>query len=156
MSDHLNFLGLTFWVREQPKTPPNPGRISGCRLYSPKVLVAYCILGQFPAGVFLYGINLFRRGFRWRGKLLCILSASLLIASIGQGMLAGETFEYRSNLSLDELVAVHLYGIEKFRFEGEMRRGGKPARWWMPSLWIATTVIAWFLLRTIWQWLFGS
>ena len=141
MSKHINFFGYTFWVWDDRKQLPDKAvSLSRC-FYSPGVLAAYCLVSNFSVGIFLYSINLSRRGYVWRGRLLAILSASFLICLAFRDFFADNFFEYRSRLLINVLVATALYGSEKSHFDRAMRNGGKPARWWMPSIWIAIVVV---------------
>ena len=141
MSKHINFLGYTLWVSDDRKQPPDEAVYLSRCFYSPGVLAAYCLVSNFSVGIFLYSINLSRRGYVWRGRLLAILSASFLICLACRDFLADNFFEYRSRLLINMLVAIALYGSEKSHFDRAMRNGAKPARWWMPSIWLAIIVV---------------
>lgn len=141
MSKHINFLGYTLWVSDDRKQLPDEAVYLSRCFYSPGVLAAYCLVSNFSVGIFLYSINLSRRGYVWRGRLLAILSASFLICLACRDFLADNFFEYRSRLLINMLVAIALYGSEKSHFDRAMRNGAKPARWWMPSIWIAIIVV---------------
>ena len=149
MGKHINFLGYTLWVSDDRNQPPDTAvPLSRC-FYSPGVLATYCIVSNFSVGVFLYSINLYRRGYVWRGRLLAILSASSLISLVFRDLLAGSLFELRSRFLINGLVAATLYGTEKSHFDRAIRNGGKPARWWMPSICIAIIVVIQLLLSFV-------
>ena len=149
MSKHINFFGYTLWVSDDRKQPPDEAvPLSRC-FYSPGVLASYCIVSNFSVGIFLYSINLARRGYVWRGRLLAILSALFLISLVFRNLFAGSLFELRSQLLINGLVAATLYGTEKSHFDRAMRNGGKPARWWMPLIWIGIIVVIEFLLSFV-------
>ena len=151
MSKHINFLGYTLWVSDDRKQPPDEAvSLSRC-FYSPGVLAAYCLVSNFSVGIFLYSISLSRRGYVWRGRLLAILSGSFLICLAFRDVFADNLFEYRSRLLINALIAIALYGSEKSHFDRAMRNGGKPGRWWMPSIWIAIIVVIQWLLSFVLQ-----
>jgi hypothetical protein len=151
MGKHINFFGYTLWVSDDRKQPPDEAVPLGRCFYSPGVLATYCIVSNFSVGIFLYSINLSRRGYVWRGRLLAILSASFLIFLVFRDLFTGSFFELRSSFLINVLVAATLYGAEKSHFDRATRNGGKPARWWMPLIWIAIIVVIQFLLRFVLQ-----
>ena len=55
--------------------PPTRGDdFVGKQLYTPEVLLTYFALGGLPCGLFLYGLNVARRGQQWVGYLLSALA----------------------------------------------------------------------------------
>lgn len=137
MGKHINFLGYTLWVSDGEKQLPGKTVSSRQRFYSPSVLATYSIISNFSVGIFLYSINLSRRGYLWRGRVLAILSMLFLGFLIFQGFFVAST--YRLGL-LNVLVAAMLYGSEKPHFDRAIRNGSKPARWWLPLILIAVIV----------------
>jgi hypothetical protein len=146
MGKHINFFGYTFWVSDDGKQPPDQVVPLSRYFYSPGVLATYCIVSNFSVGIFLYSINLSRRGSVWLGRLLGILSALFLIFLVFRGVVAGGFFEMRSRLLINGLVAANLYGTEKPHFDRAMQNGGRPARWWVPLIWIGILMAIQFLL----------
>ncbi len=60
----------------EPSSPAAGGNdLFGERLYSLEVLLTYFALLGFPFGLFLYGLNVARRGQPWVGYLLSGLAA---------------------------------------------------------------------------------
>lgn len=146
MDKHVNFLGYTLWVFEDWKQLPAKTISSRQRFYSPGILATYCIINNFSVGIFLYSINLSRRGCVGRGRVLGILSVVFLSFLIFQGSFATST--YRLGL-LNILVAAMLYGSEKPHFDRAIRNGSKLARWWLPL--ILLTVIVTIYYCSVWM-----
>jgi hypothetical protein len=149
MSKHINFFGYTLWVSDDRKQPPDEAVSLNRCFYSPGVLAAYCIVSNFSVGVFLYSINLYRRGYVWRGRLLAMLSALFLISLVFRELFGGRFLEWRLRLLINWLVAATLYGTEKSHFDRAIRNGGKPARWWIPLICIGIIAVIEFLLRFV-------
>jgi hypothetical protein len=78
MGKHINFLGYTLWVSDDGKQLPSETVSSRQRFYSAGVLATYSITSNFSVGIFLYSMNLSRRGYLWRGRVLAILSILFL------------------------------------------------------------------------------
>lgn len=135
MDKHINFVGYSIWISDGREQMPPEVLSSPHRLYSPGVLAAYCVFTDFAIGTVLYGINVFRRGYVWRGSLLAILSVLFLIVRVFVSTTNGYPLA-RSELFLNALVAICLYKIEKPFFNRAIRNGGRQARWWLPLVWI--------------------
>jgi hypothetical protein len=155
MRKHINFLGYTFWIADDRDQTSSRTEFPGVFFYSPSVLAAYSIFTNFSVGILLYSRNLSRRGYFWRGRVLAILSVLFLVFRVFQGLFVASTrfTEYRSEFLLDVLVAAILYGSEKPHFDRAVRNGSKPARWWLPLVWItaivATQFLVYFLLQRL-------
>ena len=138
MSKHINFFGYTVWVLDgDDQLPDQTATLSRC-FYSPVVLAAYSISSNFAISIFLYSLNLSRRGYQWRGRLIAGLSVFFLVFRFLQGVFVASDglTRYRSEFLIDILVAGILYGTEKPHFDRAIRNGNKPARWWPPLVWI--------------------
>ena len=129
MSNHLNFLGTSIWIpsHNAPEWDQvgQPGK-----LYRPIIIAAYSY-AYLPMGLILYGINIFRRGHCWRGRLLISLSGLLFILSFIASNLLNPT-QNRLYFFSSLLVAIHLYSLERPYFKRGIREGWQPARWWIP------------------------
>lgn len=134
------FLGYSLWVVDDPEqTSLRPRK----PLYHPVAIAAYCMLATLFVGVILYGINVSRRGYPWKGRLFVTLSSILLIL-----WLLFPTVDFvvpiHPSSILNLIVAVNLYAIEKPYFTWAMCRGGSQAKSLVPLawvLWIWTTVV---------------
>ncbi len=148
MGKHINFFGYTLWVLDNGEQLHNQLAASRHRFYSPRVLAAYSIIISFCLGIFLYSINLSRRGYLWQGRVLAALSILLIASQFLQVFLSpSNSFtRYRSEFLFNILVAANLYGSEKPHFDRAIRNGGKPARWWVPLVWITGIVTIEFLI----------
>jgi hypothetical protein len=146
MTRHNNLLGCSFWVRDDVDPTPDKVTTSRAPLYSPSALVAYCILTDFGIGTLLYGINVFRRGYLWRGRAIAILSVALLTIELFTSA-SGVRFLSPGRSILNMLVAVCLYSAEKPHFNRAVRDGIKSARWWLPLVWIVIITLILLLLQ---------
>lgn len=151
MGKHINFLGYSLWIVNDKEQPPSEALPLNRSFYSPGILAAYCVFANFPVGILLYSINLFRRGYLWRGRLLAGLSGLFLVFQVVQRLFVNSSnfTENRSEFLLNALVAVVLYGTERSHFDRAIRNGGKPARWWLPLILIAGIVAVQFLLQLL-------
>ena len=122
--------------------------LEGVRLYRPGVIAGYTVLSGMAVGLFLYALNLLRRGQRWLGVLTLVVSGVLfiLIAAVftmGGGILG---------LGLvGVLVALLVYQLERKPFDLALERGATPAKWWPPILFL----LAFFLILIVAAGLFG-
>jgi len=146
MGKHINFVGYSLWISDDNEQTPTEVLSSTHPLYSPGVLAAYCIFTNFAVGTLLYSINVFRRGYLWRGSLLAILSVLFLIARVFVSTANGYALA-RSEVFLNALVAICLYKIEKPFFNRAIRNGGRQARWWLPLVWIVAIASILLLLQ---------
>jgi hypothetical protein len=146
MGKHINFFGYSLWRGDDTHPESEEEQVPTKPLYSPTVLAAYSIFTGLFVGIILYGINISRRGYVWRGRVLIVLSGLIRVLSIFFPTLRQLTTSPWS-LLLSTLVAISLYTTEKPHFKRAMRNGGKPARWWLPLIWIAVIYGIWLLLQ---------
>jgi hypothetical protein len=113
--------------------------LQGVQLYKPGVLAAYLALGGLPVGLFLYGLNLTRRGQRSIGYVLCALStvifAMIAVVVSSGGRVSGIGF-------LAVLVAILVYKMESRSYKLALSRGATPAKWWPPLFGVIGFVLA--------------
>ncbi|MEM9004226.1 MAG: hypothetical protein AAGE59_11980 [Cyanobacteria bacterium P01_F01_bin.86] len=126
MSNHLNFLGTSIWVPNHDASEWEQGGEPE-KLYRPIVIAAYSS-AYLPIGLILYGLNIFRRGDRWKGKLIIYLSGLFLILSI----VVSNSTQAQLYYFFSPLIAAHLYSLERSYFKRAIREGWQPARWWIP------------------------
>ncbi len=142
MVKHINFFGYSLWIPNDRQQKSDQKLSSRKSFYSPSVLAAYCILTSSFVGIILYGSNIFRRGYLWRGRVFIVLSSLLLVASI--------FFPLLNQLgTMHLLVALNLYAVEKLNFQRAIRSGSKQARWWLPLIWIGVIVGMLLLLKIL-------
>lgn len=139
MGKHINFLGYSLWISDAPQQGSNEEISANKPLYSPAVLAAYCIFTNLFVGIILYGINIFRRGYVWRGRVLIALSSLILVASVLVPIVDSLSMS-RAQFVLNALVALSLYAVEKPHFQRAIRNGSKHARWWLPLILIGVIV----------------
>ncbi len=135
MIKHINFFGYSLWISDETQQEFDEEVSSRKALYSPGVLAAYCIFTNLFVAIILYGINIFRRGYLGRGRVLIAWSGLLLVASVFVPIL-NQLSTVRSGFLLNILVALSLYRVEKPHFQRAIRNGSKQARWWLPLIWI--------------------
>lgn len=140
-------------------SPPGAAsNLAGKRLYQPGVLLAYFALGGLPCGLFLYGLNVARRGQPWVGYLLsAVATATFMLfaaAPAGTGRLSGSGFATISSMSLG--ILGFLVGIGVFKSESgphthraAVARGATPAPWWPPAVAAIAVLLAVELSRAV-------
>lgn len=148
MTKHINFWGYSLWVRNHAEQVSDDVPLSKAPFYSPSVLAVYCFLTNFGIGTLLYSINVFRRGYLWRGGAIATLSVMFLIAETFTAIPCIR-FLAPERIVLNMLVAVCLYSSEKPHFNRAMRDGIKPARWWLPLVWIIVITLILTLLQFV-------
>jgi hypothetical protein len=131
------------------KEKPVEQDLAGCRFYRPGVIGTYCVL-SLPLGLWLYGLNLARRGSRVMGySLASICGATLLV------MFAASVLDARVSpvgifpVLLGIVVGIRLFNIEGSLYRLAVSRGGMTARWWPPLLWLLGTMVLVAILATL-------
>jgi hypothetical protein len=117
--------------------------IETIKQYKPGVIAAYLALGGLPVGLYLYGLNILRRGQRWMGLLFCALSgaAFVLVAFI-----AATGHKATGIGILGIVVALCVYLMERKPYNLAIENGATPARWWPPLLWVVGIILIVFLI----------
>ena len=120
----------------------------GKRFYHPKLLAAYSILANLPLAFFLYGLNVYRRGSFWMGRIILLLSALAIIGMSIALAVGAKGFGIPWTL-FSIVVGIGLMKAEKSGYQKAIANGGMPAKWWPPLLFIAADIlaislIAWF------------
>jgi hypothetical protein len=103
------------------------------KLYKPGVIAAYLALGGLPVGLYLYGLNILRRGQRWVGVFFCSLSA---LAFVMMAMVAATGHPAMGIGFLGIVVAICVYQMEKRPYQLAIQRGATSAKWWPPIFWV--------------------
>jgi hypothetical protein len=145
-------LALSVAAQMETTRPLNPVKdspfrsLQRCYLYSPDTIVAYCVL-ILPVGLYLYGLNVARRGSRIMGYFMVGLSAIALL-----GMLTGFALGIRVSTfgAIGIFVGIGLYKMECSRYRLELSRGAVNARWWPPLLWVLGLIVALVIILRIW------
>ena len=147
MTKHINFCGFSLWTSDDIRQGANEELSAQKSFYSPGVLATYCIFIDLLVGFILYGINISRRGYLWKGKLLIILSILILVIRVFVSLLMpNQLLTLKSQFLLTVPIALNLYILEKHHFQRAIRHGSKQARWWLPLIWVAVIVGTIFLL----------
>nr|WP_290226611.1 hypothetical protein [Trichocoleus desertorum] len=146
MTKHINFLGYSLWVRNRTEKMSDDTPPFKAPLYSPSALAVYCFFTNFGIGTLLYSINIFRRGYLWRGRAIAILSVAFLIVEMFTAT-SGVRFLAPGRSILNMLVAICLYSAEKPHFNRAVRDGIKQAKWWLPLVWILVITSILLLLQ---------
>lgn len=148
MGKQINVLGYSFWLSDACQPESDEKTPSNKRFYSPGVLAAYCIFANLLVGIILYGINISRRGYLWRGRVLIVLS-SLILATSQVLPILESWHTVRSQFFLNGLVALNLYASEKPHFQRAIRHGNQQAKWWLPLIWLGLFWGISFLLNLV-------
>ncbi len=126
-------------------TIPNDPQFIDRALYSPIVIAVYCALISFLAGFILYGINLYRRGQIWFGRLFIGLSVFVFIGAMITAFMGNRILDGKSYI-FSIIIAVGLYRMESAPYAKALSLGAMKAKWWPPLLWslfiITVTVLA--------------
>ena len=126
---------------EEPGTSGLP--LAPLRLYSPRVLALYFILGNLPVGLALYGLNVARRGDRLFGYLALGVSLAGLVALMLAAM-AGRSV--RGWALLGAVVGLAIASLESAPYKRALRNGATTARWWPPLVAVLALLLAAALL----------
>jgi hypothetical protein len=95
------------------------------------VLAAYFIVGTLPIGMCLYGLNVARRGGRWIGYTLFVMSALSLVLLLVVAA-RGQHPSWRILSLLSILVGIGVLRMETGPFKRAIAKGATSARWWPP------------------------
>jgi hypothetical protein len=120
--------------------------LEGVRLYKPGAVAAYLALAGIPVGLFLYGVNILRRGQRWLGRGLCVLSGVAYVMLVTSAMVGGRV------LGLGALglpVAILVYKMERNPYRDAVQRGTTPAKWWPPLFWVLGIIVVIALIAAL-------
>ena len=124
-----------------------PSSLAGIRLYSPGAIAAYTLLGGFPTGCALYGLNSARRGSRVFGVVLYVVAAASCILMIVGATLGADVRAYGL---FGVFGAIGLYTLESGPFDRAMRIGAIRAKWWPPALLLLTAYLLAGVAKVTW------
>ncbi len=117
----------------------------GKRFYHPGVLAAYCILANIPLAIFLYGINVHRRGDVRIGNVIKIVSAltlcTMTIAAAFDSNLHGMRF-----LLPGIVIGIGLMKAERAKYDNAISKGARQEKWWPPLLILLIYILVIFLI----------
>ena len=109
----------------------------GTRLYPPWLLVIYSVFANPPIAVFLYGINIHRRGSKATGIILKTVAALTIVLMTIAAALGAQMKEAQSIFRVvGIIIGLGLYPIEARPYRISVAQGARPARWWPPLLFI--------------------
>ena len=111
--------------------------------YQPGVIAAYLALGGLPVGLYLYGLNILRRGQKWIGLLFCALSG---VAFILVAFVAASGYKATGIGALGIATAFCVYLMERNPYNLAIEKGATPAKWWPPLLWVIGIILIVFLI----------
>jgi len=114
--------------------------VSG-RIHRPGAVATYGCL-CLPVGLFLYGLNLRRRGEGAIGAAVLVFACLAYTAMIAPGLFS--TADPRLALVgvLGLPLAPLLYLIERAPYQRAIQAGGRPARWWPPLVILVLLIFA--------------
>jgi hypothetical protein len=121
-------------------TIANDSKAFGRALYSPIVIAIYCALISFLAGFILYGINLYRRGQIWLGRLFIGLSVIVFLGAMIAAFVGSNVYGGKSYI-LSIIIAVGLYKMESAPYAKALSLGATKAKWWPPLLWSLLIIV---------------
>lgn len=119
--------------------------LQGKRFYSPRVLLLYSVLANFPIALFLYGINVHRRGSPFGGNIVKGLAAVMivmitLIAAVGTHVKAAHL------ILIGVAIGIGLMQVERSHYDDCLARGASPEKWWPPLIFLLLQSILVFVL----------
>jgi len=124
------------------------------RFYQPWVLAAYCIIVNIPMAIFLYGINVHRRGNIVVGNLLKYTSAVVLV--LFMVFLAISETNVKSNILhtlFRTFVGIGLFKFETPYYKKAIMSGASPAKWWPPLLFVLLQVVVIILMSFLYDYI---
>ena len=128
-------------VKEMPVRQDLQGR----RFYRPGVIATYCVL-SLPVGLYLYGINVGRRGGRVMGYVLASTSGVTFLGMLAAGAVGARVSGFGI---LGIFAAIGLLNMEGRPYRLALSHGGVPARWWPPLLWVLGSIVLVAIIATI-------
>jgi hypothetical protein len=117
----------------------------GKQFYHPKHLAAYSILANLPLAFFLYGLNVYRRGSFWMGRII-LISSALAIIGMSIAFAAGAKGYGIPWTLFSIVVGIGLMKAEKSNYQKAILNGGIRAKWRPPLLFIAGDMLAIYLI----------
>ncbi len=114
--------------------------VEGRRFYQPGVLAAYCILANFPLALFLYGMNVHRRGSNVTGNLIKILAA-LVMVLMTIALIVEVRFKAFHSILIGIVIGIGLMHAETPHYERAIKNGASAARWWPPLLFLLAQML---------------
>lgn len=120
-------------------------QFEGKRFYQPGVLAAYCILANIPLAIFLYGINVHRRGNVRFGNAIKVLAA-LAIVAMTIALALGSNLSGIRIMLPGIVIGIGLMKAEKPNYEKAISKGANPEKWWPPLLFLIVNVLVIILI----------
>ena len=125
-------------------------RIQVKRFYKPGVLAAYCILANIPLAIFLYGINVHRRGDERSGNIIKIFAAFAIVA-MTIALPVGSKLSGLRMMLPGIVIGMGIMQIERPKYERAISQGAMPEKWWPPLLFLIIDILVVFLIDYLWD-----
>ena len=129
----------------EPTESRPPRDLEGRRFYRPGVIATYCVL-SFPVGLYLYGLNVARRGSRMTGYTLAGMSCVAFLGMLAAGVMGARVSGFGI---LGIFAGIGLLNMEGRPYRLALSRGGGTARWWPPLLWVLGTILLVVIIATV-------
>ena len=131
---------MSAFTRESDSADGGTLNVQGKRFYAPRVLLLYSILANFPIAIFLYGINVHRRGATAGGNIIKAIAAAM-IALITSIAVAGTHVSALPLILIGIAIGVALMQAERSHFERCIAQGALREKWWPPLFFLAAQSI---------------
>ena len=125
--------------------PVAPQDLQGRFFYRPGVVATYCVL-SLPVGLYLYGLNVARRGGRVMGYAMAGVSGAVLVGMLVAGAIGARVPGVGI---LGILVGIGLLNMEDRPYRVALSRGGLTARWWPPLLYVLGSGLLLVMIATV-------
>ena len=122
--------------------------VRGKRFYRPWVLFLYSVLANFPIAIFLYGINVRRRGNRVAGSALKGVAA-VMMAMITIMAITGTSVKAIHWVLIGIAIGIGLMQAEKNDYDKCIAQGALAAKWWPPLLVLLVQFMVVFMMAGI-------
>ncbi|MEZ4651015.1 MAG: hypothetical protein R3E97_19960 [Candidatus Eisenbacteria bacterium] len=109
-----------------------PMSLDGRRFYHPGIIATYSVL-SLPVGMYLYGLNVARRGSRVMGRTMTIVAGLVLLGMFVNAAAGGPPLRTGA---LGIFVGIAMIRLESSTYRYAVAHGGTRARWWPPLLWV--------------------
>ena len=127
--------------------------LAGLKLYKPHAVAWYMVIG-LPLGLFVYGLNIARRGQQWFGYSVSAFSGLVYIvvaALVHMGTVPHQIYLHEQGFLFDSplsvLLALFVQFMEQRPYRVAVNKGATPAWWWPPMSWAIGVHLALYLFN---------